>query len=169
MRQQITNIITVSRMVAALLMLTTSPASAPYWALYAWCGISDMIDGPISRALRTQSRFGSRLDSASDLVFSLVCLITLLPVFPMPIWLIGWIALIALCKIASYASGLMMRGKLVTLHTIANKAAGFLLFASIPVVVLTHNPLLTIPACIVSTFAAIQEGHLVRTGAPAAE
>lgn len=164
MRQQAANIITVTRMAAALLMLAAPVDSVPFWTLYAWCGISDMIDGPISRVLRTQSQFGSRLDSISDLVFVMASLVSLLPVFPMPDWLIGWMALIALCKITGYVSGLVIRGKLVTLHTIANKVTGLLLFISVPAVTLTLNPLIAIPACTVATFAAVQEGHLIRTG-----
>ena len=163
MRQQAANIITVTRMAAALLMLMAPVDSVPFWTLYAWCGISDMIDGPISRVLRTQSQFGSRLDSISDLVFVAACLVSLLPTFPMSEWLICWIALIALCKIAGYASGLVVRGRLVALHTTANRVTGLLLFATVPAVALTHNPLLAIPACAVATFAAIQEGHLIRT------
>ena len=163
MRQQAANIITVTRMATALIMLAAPVDSVPFWILYAWCGVSDMVDGPISRRLHAQSRFGPRLDSISDLVFVAVCLVSLLPTFPMPAWLICWIALIALCKIAGYASGLVVRGRLVALHTTANKVTGLLLFDTVPAVALTHNPLLAITACAVATFAAVQEGHLIRT------
>ncbi|MDD5806570.1 MAG: CDP-alcohol phosphatidyltransferase family protein [Eggerthellales bacterium] len=169
MKRNVANMITLSRVAAALLMLAAPVCTVPFWALYAWCGVSDMMDGAIARRLGTKSRLGSRLDSASDLVFVGVCLIALLPVFPLPSWLFVWIALIALCKIAGYASGLVMRGRLIALHTTANRAAGLLLFATIPAVLCTSNPFLALPACAAATFAAVQEGHLIRRGAQDAE
>ena len=36
-------------------------------------------------------------------------------------------------------------------------------------VLCTSNPFLALPACAAATFAAVQEGHLIRTGAQDAE
>jgi CDP-diacylglycerol--glycerol-3-phosphate 3-phosphatidyltransferase len=52
----------------------------------------------------------------------------------------------------------------IAVHSEMNKAAGFLLFLlplTIPVFPLKYS---AIVACAVATFAAIQEGHLIRTG-----
>ena len=158
------NAITASRMLAALALLFVEVASPAFWGLYAWCGISDMVDGAVARKLGEQSEFGAKLDSAADLIFVAVCLVRVTPALQMPAWLIAWIAVIALCKIAGYASGLAMHGKVVALHTAANKVAGLLVFASVPIMPFTGYVLAAVPACAVATYAAIQEGFFIRTG-----
>lgn len=157
------NIITASRILAVFAMVFAEVPSPAFWVLYAWCGLSDMVDGSIARKLGRQSDFGAKLDSAADTAFAVACLLKILPVFQLPAWLIVWIAAIALCKATAYISGLVKHGKLIALHTIANKAAGLLVFASVPAILLTGTALASIPACAVATFAAVQEGHLIRT------
>jgi CDP-diacylglycerol--glycerol-3-phosphate 3-phosphatidyltransferase len=57
-----------------------------------------------------------------------------------------------------------MGKRLVLPHTTANKAAGFVVFL-VPFAIPTFGVVApSIPACVVATFAAIQEGHLIRTG-----
>lgn len=162
MRNAIPNALTASRIAAAAFLLLAPFGTPLFWALYAWCGISDMADGALARKLDAQSTLGARLDSLADLAFVLAGAYTLLPALPLPTWLIVWVYLIAACKAVGYASGLIMRGTFISLHTLANKAAGFALFVSIPALVVSGNPLLAIPACVIATFAAIQEGHLIR-------
>ena len=82
-------------------MLLAPVASGPFWALYAWCGLSDMIDGTIARTLGKESDLGARLDSLSDLVFVASSALTLLPVIRLEAWLIVWVALIGVCKTAT--------------------------------------------------------------------
>ena len=158
------NLITASRLGASAALLAVPAASVPFWALYAWCGLSDMVDGPLARRLSEESAFGARLDSACDLAFVLACFLTLAPVLRLEAWLLAWAALIALCKVAAYVSGFVMHGRLIALHTAANKAAGLLLFATVPLMVALDSALPAIPACALASFAAVQEGHWIRTG-----
>ncbi|MGN0038262.1 MAG: CDP-alcohol phosphatidyltransferase family protein [Coriobacteriales bacterium] len=160
----IANLVTASRLVASAVMLALPAASAPFWTLYAWCGLSDMADGPLARRLGEESELGARLDSASDLAFVLACFVTLAPVLRFEAWLVAWVAAIAVCKVAAYVSGLVMHGRLIALHTAANKAAGLLLFATVPLMAALDSALPAIPACALATFAAVQEGHWVRSG-----
>ena len=164
MRTLIPNALTASRIAAAAFMLLV-PETPLFWALYAWSGISDMADGALARRLGTQSDLGARLDSLADLALVAACAYSLLPSLPMPAWLVAWVAIIAFCKLANYVSGAAMHGRLVMPHTPANKIAGLAIFLSIPAMAFTGDPLCAIPACVAATFAAVQEGHLVRTGA----
>lgn len=164
MAVMLANIITSSRILAAALMLPAEPFSPIFWILYAWCGISDMIDGTIARKAGNANGFGAKLDSAADFAFVIVCAIKLIPGFDFDTWLLVWIALIALCKLANIVSSLIMLGRIETPHTIANKATGLLIFASIPVMVMASSNLAAVPACALATFAAVQEGHFIRTG-----
>ena len=58
-----------------------------------------MIDGIVARTTHTDSDFGSKLDSAADLVYVSVCLVKLLPVLRIGPWMTVWIAVIAIIKI----------------------------------------------------------------------
>ena len=122
-----------------------------------------MIDGTIARRTNTVSKFGARFDTAADFVFVVVCLIKFLPVISIPAWLYVWIVLISLIKIINIVSGYIVQKKLVAFHSVMNKVTGGLLFIlplTFSIVPLTYS---AIPVCAVATFAAIQEGHIIRT------
>ena len=69
MKKYIANIITGSRAIFSLPLLFISLSSAWFYALYLLCGLTDMIDGTIARKTGAVSKFGARLDTASDFVF----------------------------------------------------------------------------------------------------
>ena len=123
-----------------------------------------MIDGPVARKTGTVSELGAKLDTAADFVFVAVCLWKLLPGLSVPLWLWTWIVLIALIKMINIVSGYVIQKKYVVLHTVMNKITGSLLFLlplTLPVATLKYSAPLV---CTVATFAAIQEGHHIRTG-----
>jgi len=137
--------------------------SPVFYMLYLIAGLSDMIDGTIARKMNTVTEFGARFDTAADFVFVVVCLIKLLPMISMPLWLWVWIVIIALIKIIDIISGYIVQRKLVVVHSVMNKVTGLLLFIlplTFPIVPLEY---LAIPVCAVATFAAVQEGHFIRT------
>ena len=123
-----------------------------------------MIDGTVARKTGTVSKFGSKLDTVADFVLVVVCLIKLIPVIHVPTWIIIWIIMIAVIKALNLVSGYVMQNRIVVLHSAANKVTGILLFA-LPLT-LTIIDLKYCGAIVsaVATFAAIQEGHMIRTG-----
>ena len=141
------------------------PALSPsFFALYLLAGLTDMIDGPVARKTHTATAFGAKLDTAADILFAAVCLVKLLPVLNIPLWMFIWIGLIALIKIMNIVSGFVIRKRFVSVHTPMNKATGALLFL-LPLTVSCIDLRYTAPiVCAVATFAALQEGHLIRTG-----
>lgn len=60
MIRQTANLITGSRIAAALLLLFATPLTGAFYALYLWCGVSDMVDGTIARRTHSESRIGER-------------------------------------------------------------------------------------------------------------
>ena len=145
-------------------MLFCPVFSRAFYALYITAGVSDIVDGTIARKTGTASEFGSKLDSAADFVLVLVCLIKLIPVIHVPIWLIIWIIMIAVIKAINLVSGYVMRKEMVALHTVMNKVTGILLFV-LPLTLSFFDLIYSgVLVCAVATFAAIQEGHLIRTG-----
>ena len=123
-----------------------------------------MIDGMVARKTHTVSDFGAKFDSAADILFVAVCLIKLLPTLSIPIWLTIWIAVIALIKIVNIVSGYVMQKKIIFLHTVMNKITGALLFLLLLTLQWIDLRYSAVVVCAVATFAAIQEGHFIRTG-----
>lgn len=121
-----------------------------------------MIDGRIARKTNTVSEFGSKLDTAADFIFFIVCLIKLLPILEMPMWLWLWFVIIAIVKISNGLSGVVLQNKSLVEHTIMNKVTGLLLFIlplTLAIIKLKYSAILV---CATATFAAIQEGHFIR-------
>lgn len=157
------NILMVSRMVLAVFLLFVRPFSGIFCVCFIAGGLTDMADGYAARRAGTESSFGARLDSAADLVFTAVCLVKLLPVVRLRLWLWIWIAGIAVIKVINLISGYVCQGKFVMLHTAANKGTGFLLFLLPLCIRFLDLHAAAVPVCVIATFAAIQEGHLIRT------
>lgn len=160
--KHLANIITGSRILFSLFLLCFPPFTVPFFVLYVLCGLSDMIDGPIARKTGTDSQFGSNLDSIADVVLILVCLVKLLPAAEVQVWVWVWTGVIACIRLMNIIWGLARRKQLILLHTIANKVAGmslFLLPLSVPFLDIN---LAAIPVCAAATFAAVQEGYLIR-------
>lgn len=158
------NLITCCRILLSLLLLFFPALSPGFYGLYLAAGLSDMLDGYVARRTNSASPLGARLDSIANVVFLAVCLIKLLPVLSLPAWLWVWVGLIALLRLINLISGFVCRKKLVLLHTGANKLTGLLLFLlplSLSLIKISYTAL---PLCAVASFAAVQEGHFIRTG-----
>ena len=158
------NTITFFRMAASIVLLFCPVFSPAFYVFYIAAGLSDILDGIVARKTDTVNNLGARLDTIADFVFVVVCLIKLLPILHIPAWLYGWIRIIALIKVMNISSGFAIQKKLVTVHSVMNKATGALLFLmplTIPAVPLKYS---AIVVCAVATFAAIQEGQFIRTG-----
>jgi cardiolipin synthase len=81
-----------------------------------------MIDGAVAKRTGSVSEFGSKLDTVADFIFTVVCLIKLLPAIEIPTWLLIWIVLIAVIKITNVVSGLIRCKRFQAVHTAVSKA-----------------------------------------------
>ena len=88
----------------------------------------------------------------------------LLPLFALPRWLCIWIALIAAVKLVNVISGWIMHRRFVSEHTRLNKLMGLLLFALSLLGPAVDFRYAAGFVCAAATIAALQEGHLIRTG-----
>ena len=158
------NCITGIRILLSVGLLFCPALSPSFYVLYLLAGFSDMLDGPVARRTHTATPFGAKLDAVADLIFVAVCLYKLLPMLDVALWLYIWIAAIALIKIVNIVSGFGMQRHFVAVHSPLNKATGLLLFLlplTLPFLSLRYTAPLV---CAVAAVAAIQEGHLIRTG-----
>lgn len=152
------NAITATRVAASAAILASSPTDPVFWLLYAWCGISDIIDGPIARRLGEESALGARLDSAADLVFAIACCLSLLVECSLATWLIVAIAFLAIAKVLLYA---LAGGRVRDIHSRENKVAGLVTFVTLPVLFLTNLSAAAVPACILAAYSILREGRSV--------
>ena len=158
------NLITSIRIICSIALLFCPVLSTSFYALYIVVGITDMIDGTVARKTNSVSEFGSKLDTVADFVFVAVCIIKLIPVLNVETWMYIWIAVIFVIKVINIVSGYVMQKKLVAVHSVITKVAGSLLFAlplTLRFIELRYSAVLV---CVVATFAAVQEGHFIRTG-----
>ena len=155
------NVISAFRIAGSVGLLFFDVTGWPFWALYALCGISDMVDGWLARKLQAETKAGAVLDSVADIVFVACCAIRLLPVLEIPTWLWIWAGVIVFIKIVNQVSALVIYKRLCFPHTLANKLTGLLLFLAAPALFCSVIPISIVAA--IATFAAVQEGHIVRT------
>ena len=155
------NAISALRFLGAVCLLFFRVESFAFWAIYFVCGLSDMADGYLARKLGCESKTGAMLDSLADLVFVVCCCFKLIPALAFPRWLWIWGGVIVAIKVINQISALVMYKKCVFPHTMANKVTGVLLFLSVPTAFWTFIPIVIVAG--VATFAAIIEGHYIRT------
>ncbi|MBR5715845.1 MAG: CDP-alcohol phosphatidyltransferase family protein [Bacteroidales bacterium] len=161
--KQIPNLLSASRIALCLPLLMVDAMTMPFWTLYLIAGSTDMLDGFLARRWGVESKFGAKLDSLADFVFVISVGYKLFPLLKLPTALWMMIGIIALVKTVNAISSYVVRHRIEFLHTKANKLTGFLLF--IGVMTFGHSyfiPVAWMIACI-ALFAAIQEGHLIRS------
>lgn len=158
------NFITCVRIVCSIALLFFPPLSMPFYVLYITAGFTDMVDGTVARKTDTVSELGSKLDTFADFILAAACLIKLMPVSDVENWMYVWIGIIATIKAINVVSGYVMQKRFVSVHSLMNKVKGGLLFA-LPLTLRFIDLRYTgAVVCAVATFAAIQEGHYIRTG-----
>ena len=157
------NAISALRFFGAVCLLFFGVERCVFWVIYCVCGLSDMADGYLARKLGCESKTGALLDSWADLVFVVCCCFKLIPVLAFPKWLWIWGGVIVAIKAINQISALVMCKKCVFPHTIANKTTGVLLFVGVPLTVFLESMVPMAIIAIVATFAAVQEGHFIRT------
>ena len=160
--KHIPNILSASRIALCLPLLLVDAMTVPFWTLYLITGLTDMLDGFLARRWGVESKFGARLDSVADFVFVLVVGYKLFPWLKLPAALWMMIGLIVMVKIVNAISAYVVKHSQF-LHTKANKLTGFLLFIGMMTIGQSYFiPATWMIACF-ALFAAIQEGHLIRS------
>ena len=151
------NLLTVLRMFCAALLLFFHPLTVWFFVLYAIAGLSDMLDGYLARRYQAQSELGARLDSAADFLLCVVLLIVLIPFYHWPLWVIIWIAVIAVIRLAALLVCYLRFRQFAFLHTYLNKATGLLLFLSPVLLWLLGLNIAAIVLCTIATVSAFEE------------
>ena len=155
------HVITSLRIAGSISLLFCDVKGWPFWALYVLCGLSDILDGRLARKLHVESKTGAVLDSVADILFVVCCAARLLQEVEIPVWLWIWAGVIVFIKMVNQVSALVVYQRFCFPHTSANKLTGFLLFLAAPA--MFWSVILIAAVAAVATFAAVQEGHFIRT------
>ena len=159
----IANFVTSLRIVFSLIMLYFPAFSPGFYACYLLAGITDMVDGSVARRLGTESELGEKLDTIADFIFVLAALYKLLPDMAVSAGIWTWTGIIVLIKVINIICGFLVQKRFVSVHSPANKITGIVLFLlplTLPFVDIKYSVVLV---CSLATFAAVQEGHFIRT------
>ena len=158
------NIITCIRIVLSAALLLCPVFSPAFYELYITAGFSDMIDGAVARRTGTVSELGSRLDTIADIMFTVVCLIKLLPALDVPAWIYICTAVIGMIKLFNIAIGYIRQKQFIAVHSLINKVTGGLLFIFPLTLAVIDLKCSAAVVCVIATIAAAYEGYLIQTG-----
>jgi CDP-diacylglycerol--glycerol-3-phosphate 3-phosphatidyltransferase len=154
----IPNIISFSRIILSVVLLFLMNSVPQFLILFFIAGLTDVADGYIARKYNMATALGARIDSIADIFFHIVLLFV---IFLKYRWVFTenvalFFAVLAI-KLLSMIVSKMKFGKIVFLHTIANKVTGLLVFVAVPTVMLTEkNSFLPVLLCI-ALLAALEE------------
>lgn len=160
--KQLPNILTGCRILFSVALIFVPLFGLWFFVLYIAAGLTDIADGIAARHLDAESRFGALFDSFADVFFLIICTIRILPVLSIDRWLWIWMLIIVLIKIVSMISALVYKHSLVMLHTPAWKICGGMLFLLPLTINIIPFEIYSSIICCLATFAAIQEGHMIR-------
>ena len=162
------NILTGIRIICGLLLLFFPAFSKWFYVFYLLGGFTDAVDGTVARRLGKATDFGARFDTAADFVFALAVIGKISGILHLPVWLLLWIGLIVLIKVANIAAGAIKYRRFVAVHSALNKVCGAAAFVLLPLLgsasAWQAKAAASISVCVLATAAAIHEGCLVRSG-----
>lgn len=124
------DIITFLRIAGAIILLFLKMFSAEFFIIYVLTGLTDALDGWISRKTDSAGDFGAKLDSVADLLFYSVILVRIFPTLwerlPAGIWYA--VAVIVTVRLSSYIVTWVKFRLFAALHTYLNKLTGIAVF-----------------------------------------
>lgn len=162
------NLLTILRILCALLILICPAFSPCYYLFFITGGLSDALDGTLARRRGEASELGARLDTIADFAFLAAVMIKLAFYVHVPSWLIVCVIVIAAIKLSGIIVGAAKYRRLVTVHSVLNKLCGALVFTALFFAGFELPPLLRLCAIliVVSTAfaAAIHEFFVICSG-----
>lgn len=91
MKKQLANIISLSRVAGSIVLFCCKSLSKTFLAVYIFCGLTDLIDGPVARKTNSTSTLGATLDTVGDVLTYLALTKILIVKKLVPWWILVWI------------------------------------------------------------------------------
>ncbi|MCR4615163.1 MAG: CDP-alcohol phosphatidyltransferase family protein [Clostridiales bacterium] len=90
MKKQLANIITSARIIGAVVLFFFKDVNGAFLCIYAFCGLTDLIDGPVARKTQSESSAGALLDTVGDIATYVALAKILLSKHLVPSWVLCW-------------------------------------------------------------------------------
>jgi len=144
-------------MALAVSLLFLPLLSGIFLIVYLLAGLSDILDGTLARRWNVTSQFGAKLDSAADFLLCCVLLYVFLPAYSWQPWALVWIGGIAVVRLAALMTCLIRFHKAAFLHTLTNKATGFILLCFPFLMRFLGQQVTVILVCTLASISALEE------------
>lgn len=159
------NVLTGIRILCGIIILRFPAFSGCFFLFYLLGGFTDAVDGTVARKTGTVSAFGSKFDTVADFIFIVAVVIKIYSALYCPLWMIIWIAVIALIKIGCHIAGYLKYHEFKTVHSVMNKVCGGAAFC-VPLFIggnfaWQSKAAVVIALCIFASIAAIAEGMTI--------
>ena len=156
--RHIPNLLSIIRIVLALFIIIVAKNNRLLFVIVLLCGLTDVLDGYIARKYKVESKVGAKLDSLGDYTFFLMLVLYFF------IWRLNlikdnsiFIVLVIMVRLSSLVVCWIKNKKVYSLHTIANKITGLLLYVGILVEILVERKDILVFLLVISLISAIEE------------
>ena len=156
LKKQAANIVSGSRIIIAVILFFFNSITGWFLALYCYCGVSDLIDGPIARKTGYTSAAGAMLDTIGDILTYLALAKIYIIHKYVPLWVIIWMLITAVGFAASGFIALKRFGKFSLVHSLFGKFLGVSVFLLPFAQKLNFGTVWMGVICTVSSIAAIE-------------
>ena len=129
MKKHLANIISGSRIVAAGTLYLFSTIDWRFMIVYTFCGITDLIDGPIARKFNATSTVGAVLDTVGDILTYMALAKILLVQHFIPSWVVLWMIIGGFINLAAGLLSLIKCKKFFIVHSLFGKILGGSVFS----------------------------------------
>lgn len=153
----IPNIITSIRIVIAFLLLLFHPGTIIFRSLYITAGVSDLLDGYIARKMKSETYFGSKLDSLADLIFCGIVIYKMIPIIHFDKYVFQMACIIVVIRLISVVLCKTKFNQMAMMHTMGNKFAGIMLFMYLFIMNSKISSLYQYLLCLAALISALEE------------
>lgn len=124
MKKHLANIITCTRIICAIVLFFFRSVNGTFLVVYTFCGLTDLIDGPIARKMRSQSNIGAVLDTVGDVATYVALAKILLTEHLVPFWAMYWYISAAAGILCSGIIAVARFGRFFVMHSFCGKLMG---------------------------------------------
>lgn len=128
LKKNLANIVSASRIAGSVVLFMMNNITNAFLAVYIFCGLTDLIDGPIARKTGSTSLLGATLDTVGDVLTYLALTKILIKKSLVPWWILVWI----LSAGAVFGAGAFISKfrfkKMYLPHTYLGKTFGIVVF-----------------------------------------
>ena len=156
MKKNLANIISASRILAAIGLYFFSSVSGGFLALYSFCALTDLIDGPIARKTQSESAIGGTLDTVGDLATYIAMGKIMIQQKLVPWWIIVWYATAGAATLASGLIAQAKHGRYLLCHSLFGKIMGGSMFLMPFAILVIDSLVYLVICCIIASITAVE-------------